>query len=276
MTGEEDNRAPASQEAGRNGYRVLLVFGVVFLFFGLLTTAGSLMSNKLLGGKLGDPFDFIFDPLLLYLFPSLLIAYSLAKMKSRFRITAIGLIGITVFGMGICFMGEITKTHNYFVRADEDSIQTFNNIEILYQKRFNLIKNLDSTSKNYQLHEKSIIKEIAESRKMVMTAPSENEKIPALRQFDYSVQNLVVNVEQYPNLKSDQIVLALIKEMIATEQELLVRKEKFNAQVTDYNRSIRIMPYAIAARMFNFKAKRFIDNEASFEIYNAAKSLSTP
>lgn len=255
-------------------YRLMLGLGILLLFFGLMSTAGSMMGNRLSGEALSNPFDVVFNPLLLYLIPSTLIAVSLAKLGSSFQLKLGGVIAITVFGAFFVIVGNSMKTYNYFVRTDENVTKTFNSVEIMYQKRYNLIRNLDSTSRNYLAHEQGVIKEIAEARKSASSARSEEEKIAAMRSFDSSIHNLIVNIEAYPNLKADAILLMLMKEIASTESDLLAKKEAFNGQVTEYNRSIRMMPYAITARLFDFHPRAFIDKENSVEVYSAGKLLS--
>ena len=86
--------------------------------------------------------------------------------------------------------------------------------------------------------------------------------------FDISVRDLVLNIEQYPNLKADKIVLELMKEITGTERQLLAQKADFNNRVTEYNRSIRLMPYALTARFFNFQPRKFVDKENRITSYN--------
>lgn len=270
---EDTTQAPAAG-GSRGFYRFLLTLGILLLIFGLFASAGSLMSDKLSGERLDDPFDVLLLPVICYLIPSLLIAYSLSRMGSRVRLGVAGIVGITLFGAVLALAGEVMKTYNFFVRAEESVTQAFNNVEIAYQKRFNLIGNLDISSRGYQAHELAVVKAITDARRSVADAASENDKLGALNRLDVSVRNLVVNIEQYPNLKADKVVLELMKEITASERELLARKTEFNNRVTEYNRSIRLMPYALTARLFHFQPRRFIDREASADIYDARKAMA--
>jgi len=273
MMSEERTNVATRNEGSPGFYRMLLVLGVFLLLIGLMVTAGSLMSSRLSGEKLGNPFNILFYPILLYLVPSMVIAYALAKLKASFRVTTAGVIAITCFGVVISLVGEVIMTHNYFVRQDESATQEFNNVEITYQKRFNLIRNLDVSSKHYQAHEQRVIADITDARRKAVNAANGDEKISALGKFDASIRNLVINIERYPNLKADKVVLELMKEITATERQLLIQKTEFNRRVTDYNQSIRLMPYALTARLFNFQPKKFIDKENTAEIYNAGALL---
>jgi LemA protein len=270
--GERDGNGPA--RAGGGGYQVLLGAGIVLLLFGLMATAGSLMSKRLSGDALDNPFDFLFVPLILYLVPAVMIAIALAKLESKIRVTVAEIIAITLFGMAVSLTGDVMKTYNYYVRADEAITQALNDVEIIYQKRFNLIKNLDVSSKKYVEHERAVIRDIASARQAMAGAASDDEKLSAMRNFDAATRNLVVNIEQYPNLKADQLILELMKGISATESELVAQKREFNKQATDYNRSIRLMPYAITARMFGFAPRRYFDKESGADIYDATKLLA--
>lgn len=271
---QENARVVIEHEDSPIFYRILLGLGSLLLFFGLLSTAGSLMADRLSGNRLDSPFNVLFVPLLLYLVPSLMIAFSLARLKTSVRLTSIGVIGITFFGLAISLVGEIMKTHNYFVREDEHVSQAFNNVEIIYQKRFNLIRNLDISSKDYLAHEQRVIADIVSARKDAASATNDDEKIVAIGKFDSSLRDLFLNIEQYPNLKADKIVLGLMREITLTESQLLGQKADFNNRVTEYNRGIRLMPYALTARIFNFQPRKFVDKENSAEIYDASKLLT--
>lgn len=268
-----------NQEAERKNriiFQVLLTIGVLLLLFGLLSTSGSLMTKRLSGNQLGDPFDFIFTTIIFYLIPSVLIYFSLAKLKTNFRLPILGVVGITLFGFIFVTAGELIKTNNFFVRSDESINQSFTNVEILYQKRLNLIRNLDIASKRYEAHEQAIIRDITEARKEALQSSKEEEKISAYSKFDVSIRNLILNFENYPNLKADKIVLELMKEIVNTEQQLLALKTEYNRQVTAYNISIRLMPYSILARSLSFHPRKFIEKEYSEEIYNANKLVLPP
>jgi len=67
-----------------------------------------------------------------------------------------------------------------------------------------------------------------------------------------------------------------MKEITATERELQGQKSEFNRRVTEYNKGIRLMPYAITARIFRFQPRKFVDKESSAEIYDARKLLAPP
>lgn len=257
-------------------YRWMMGLGVLQLIVGLMSTAGSLMPKHLTGETLGDPFGILFTPLIFYCIPSIVIAIATAKLNTSFQLKTMGIMAITVFGVVVTLFGSVTKTNNYFVRADENVTKALNSVEFMYQNRFNLISNLDSTSTKFLGHERAIIKEIADARKSAMHAESDNEKLAAIKTFDASIRNLIVNIEAYPNLKSDAVILELIREITATEKELIAKKEAFNTQITEYNRSIRLFPYTITARILNFQPRRFIDKESSSEIYNARALISTP
>jgi LemA protein len=136
-----------------------------------------------------------------------------------------------------------------------------------------VVRNANAASRRYQEHERETIKDIVDARAAVAQSKVVNDKVSALDKFDLTVRNLFVNIEQYPNLKADQLVLELMKNITSTEEALLKEKTEYNARVVEYNKSIRLLPYMIIARYYNFTPKQMIHKENNADIYDARKLL---
>ncbi len=254
-------------------YLVLLTIGVVLIFMGVASLGGSMLADHLSGKKLPNGMDCFVVPIVFGLLPSILIARSLTHLHSRIRFHGLAVVAVTF----LFFIGSLASTamvtYNYFVQAEMAIDQALTNVENAYQKRFNVIKNLNAASKRYQEHERSTIKDIVDARKAAVDAKVSADKIQALDKFDATVKSLFVNIEAYPNLKADQLVLELMKNITSTENDLLKEKTEYNNRVIEFNKSIRLLPYMLVARLSGFQQKTLIHRENDTDIYNARSLL---
>lgn len=253
---------------------VLLTISILALMLGMVLTAGFLGSTETRDVGMVDVFLALTVLIFLYFLPCLVIARSLKALKSYYQLTSVGIAGIMFFGATIFSGGVLIKTYNQFVQADENINLAFTNVELAYQKRFNLITNLDVAARRYQTHERQVVQDIVEARKSALSAATSVSKINEYDRFDHITRALAVNIENYPNLKADQSIQTLMKEIAATETELLGLKTTYNTRVTDYNKAMRLIPFGPLARLFGFRPKQIINRETSgADIYDAQKLL---
>ena len=251
-----------------------LSVGILGLMFGFLLTCGFMGKNSGVDGS--DMGLSVFVLGIFYLIPLMLIGICLKKLRAQYQLSGVAIAGVMFFGACVFTGSAFVKTYNGFVQSEENINQAFTNVDMAYQKRFNLISNLDAASRRYQEHERSVIKDIVDARKSVLAAATPSDKISKFGQFDMAARGLMVNIEQYPNLKADQLVQTLMKEITATENELLELKTVYNARVTDFNKSVRVLPYSLIARPCGFASKQVITKDVAGEnIYDASKLLAS-
>jgi LemA protein len=178
------------------------------------------------------------------------------------------LVAIAVIA-GVVVIGAMTLigSRNGLVTADENISTAWSQVENVLQRRSDLIPNLVETVKGYAKQEKEIFTGIAEARAKLAGASTIPQKIDANRQLDSALSRLLVVVERYPELKSNQNFQSLQDELAGTENRIAVERMRFNEAVRDYNLRVRRFPSSLAAAMFGFEKK-----DIYFEAAEGAKA----
>jgi len=157
--------------------------------------------------------------------------------------------------------------YNTFVTLDESVKSSWAQVENQLQRRYDLIPNLVETVKGYAKQEKDVLVEVTNARARVGGAGTVPEKIQANNELSGALSRLLVVVEQYPDLKSNQNFLHLQDELAGTENRIAVERRRYNEEVRRYNVAIRRFPNNLLAAAFGFQPAAF------FEAPAAAKSV---
>lgn len=159
--------------------------------------------------------------------------------------------------------------YNQMVTLDESCISQWANVENSYQRRADLIPNLVNTVKGAAQTEQDILTGVMEARaKATSTTIDANNLTPdKIAQFQQAqdglssaLSRLLVTVERYPDIKSNQNFLELQAQLEGTENRISVERKKFNDQVNSYNSYIRQFPRVLYAGWFNFDKKGYFES----------------
>src|SRR5881628_1363826 len=126
-------------------------------------------------------------------------------------------------------------------------------VDVVLQRRADLIPNLVETVKGYAVQEQIVFGDIAKARSALLSAHSPAEKIAANGQLDSALGRLLVIVENYPQLKSNENFLRLQDELAGTENRIAVERRRYNDTLQDYNTYVQQFPNNIFARWAGFK-----------------------
>ena len=143
-------------------------------------------------------------------------------------------------------------TYNGLVSSQTDVEKATARIETALQRRYELIPNVVNATKGYMAHETEVFKAISDARSKIGSS-SGQDKIKAEGELDSAVSRLLAVVENYPQLKSDTHVSALITELEGSENRIFVARNDYNEVATKYNKSIHTFPRNILASMFGFE-----------------------
>lgn len=165
--------------------------------------------------------------------------------------------------IGIMMIGG----YNGMISKQEKVESALSNLDVMLQRRADLIPNLVNTVKGYTDHENEIIDKITDARTKLVNASSVEEKTTANDELTSSLNALMVVVENYPDLKSSQNFIQLSDELAGTENRISVARKDYNDAVNTFNTTIKKFPNNIVAGIFGFeKATYFKADEKSQEV----------
>jgi LemA protein len=139
-------------------------------------------------------------------------------------------------------------------------------VDVVLQRRADLIPNLVETVKGIAVQEQIVFGDIAKARSALLGAHSPAEKIAANGQLDSALGRLLVVVENYPQLKSNENFLRLQDELAGTENRIAVERRRYNEAVQDYNTYISLFPNSLVASFAGFAR-----NDAYFKTDEGAR-----
>ncbi len=161
--------------------------------------------------------------------------------------------------------------YNSMVKLDEQVTSQWAQVENVYQRRVDLIPNLEASVKGAANFEKETLTQVIEARAKAtsinvdptkLTPESISQFQAAQGQLSQSLGRLLATVEAYPELKANQNFLELQAQLEGTENRITVERQKFNTVTQEYNSTIRTFPNNLTAGMFGFKAKGYFQAEA--------------
>jgi LemA protein len=168
-------------------------------------------------------------------------------------VVIVGLIGV------VCF-GSYVSTKNTLVSKNEAVKSAWSLVDIVLQRRADLIPNLVETVKGYATQEQTVFGDIAKARSQLLSAGTPQEKIKANQQLDGALGRLLLIVENYPQLKSNENFLRLQDELAGTENRIAVERKRYNDTLQDYNTYVQQFPNSLFAGWAGFKP-----NDAYFQ-----------
>ena len=178
------------------------------------------------------------------------------------------LVGLVVWGVGI---------NNQLVTLQQNVNEKSAQVQNVYQRRADLIPNLVETVKGFATQERTVLTEVIEARAKAssiqltpeaLNDPKALERFQAAQgQLSGALSRLLVVVEKYPELKSNQNFLQLQSQLEGTENRIAVERRRFNEAVREYNTRLGLAPGSIIARLLGFTPKAY---------FEAAPDAATP
>jgi LemA protein len=160
----------------------------------------------------------------------------------------VGILVLLVLIMG----GSCVGKYNQLVTLNENVSKSWAQVENVLQRRNDLIPNLVNTVKGYAAQEQKVFIDVTEARAKVGGATTVPEKVEANNQLTAALSRLLLVVENYPQLKSNQNFLALQDELAGTENRIAVERMRYNEAVMAYNSFVRMFPNNIIAGIFGY------------------------
>ncbi len=170
-------------------------------------------------------------------------------MKKLLAVLGVGCGALIIVAIALFF--SVMSLRNNLVLKEEDVETQWSQVENEYQRRFDLIPNLVASVRGFMEQEREIFEDIAEARTRYAGAPSgTNEKVEAANELESTLGRLLVIMENYPVLKSDQTVISLMAQLEGTENRISVERRRYNEVVNEFNKMLRVFPNSLINDLF--------------------------
>ena len=181
-----------------------------------------------------------------------------------------GLVVLAVVALAVLAVGGwFVSVSNDLVAKDQAVQEAWAQVQNVYQRRADLIPNLVETVKGFAAQERTVLEEVTRARasaSSIQVTPELLNDPAALRRFQEAqsqlgsaLSRLLVTVERYPELKSNQNFLALQSQLEGTENRIAVERRRFNEAVREYNTAVRRIPGSIVASLRGFRERPFFE-----------------
>ncbi len=170
-------------------------------------------------------------------------------MKSLW--VGLGILGVIVLILLFGF-GSYVSTKNTLVQKNEAINQAYSQVNVVQQRRLDLIPNLVASVKGYVNEESTVLTNIANARAAITSAPDRASSIAANSKLDVALGPFFRLQEQYPNLKGNEQFTRLTDELAGTENRIAVERSRYNRTLEEYNVYVRQFPNSIWANFAGF------------------------
>ncbi|HLI35076.1 MAG TPA: LemA family protein [Terriglobia bacterium] len=162
------------------------------------------------------------------------------------------IIVVVLIVIAVILGGSYAGVRNNMVRKKEQVNSAWSQVDVVIQRRADLIPNLVATVKGYAAHEEAVFDAVTRAREDLLAAHTPADRIRANGQLDGALGRLLAVVENYPQLKANENFLELQNELEGTENRIAVERRRYNQAVQDYNTYIGLFPNNIVAGMSGF------------------------
>src|SRR5438067_10907961 len=175
---------------------------------------------------------------------------------------------ITLLLIALLSFGKYVSVRNTLVSKNEAVKSAWSEVDVVLQRREDLIPNLVEKVKGITKQEQAVWGEIAQARSQLLSASSPSDKIAANGRLDGALGRLLAIAENYPQLRSSENFLRLQDELAGTENRIAVERKRYNDTLQDYNTYVQQFPNSIFAGSLGFKP-----NTAYFTAPEGARSV---
>ena len=170
---------------------------------------------------------------------------------------------VVIIAVIVVAIMAVAGPYNALVTLRQRYKNAFAQIDVQLKRRYDLIPNLVETAKGYMKHERETLEAVVAARNQAVTAtraalsdPGGEESMASFNRAEGNLggamRRMMLLVENYPDLKASQNMLALQEELASTENKVSFARQSYNDAVTVYNTKREVFPTNIVARFFNF------------------------
>ncbi|MFT4969206.1 MAG: LemA protein [Chitinophagales bacterium] len=182
------------------------------------------------------------------------------------------LIYITVFIVVILI--ALAVVFNKFIKLRNMVKEGWSLIDVQLKLRYEVIPNLVHTVKAYTEHERSILSEVTALRAKAMETSTPKGKSVSENVLSDKLSQLMIAIENYPELKADEHFLKLQEQIFEIENQIQMARRYYNGTVRNYNIGIQSFPANLVAAVFDFKKFDFFELDSIEERKNLEISFT--
>ena len=178
-------------------------------------------------------------------------------MKTVWIVLGVIVLGVLMLG------GSLMSSRNELVTERESYKAAYQQVDVVLQRRLDLIPNLVETVKGFAKQEQGVINSVTQARAAMMGAQSPSDRIAANNQLEGALGRLFVMVEAYPELKSNENFMRLQDELSSTENRIAVSRTDYNGAVRDLNTYLRRFPAVVIASLAGAKPRSYFEVQSA-------------
>jgi LemA protein len=162
-------------------------------------------------------------------------------------------------GLIVVVVGWVIVTYNALVSLRNQLKNAWSQIDVQLKRRYDLIPNLVEMVKDYMAYEQDVLTRVTQARAGAIAAQGPAEQARAENQLTAALRQLFAVVENYPDLKANENVMALQEELTSTENRIAFSRQFYNDTVMRYNTKLQTFPTNVVAGMLGFTPEQFFE-----------------
>ena len=180
-----------------------------------------------------------------------------------------------IFGvLALVIIAVLYSAYVSVIKKKNKVKEAFSSINVQLKKRYDLIPNILTIANKFMEHERGLMEDLTKLRTEVLSVPDNYENIERKLDLDNQIKNkmgqLLVSVENYPQLKSDQTMMTAMQTYNEVEEHIAAARRFFNSAVNDLNNAVEIFPTSLFARKLGISTQEFFQvDEAETKPVNA-------
>ena len=171
----------------------------------------------------------------------------------------IGLVLLALLGVLVLVAGWAIVTYNSLVTLRNQLENAWAQIDVQLKRRHDLIPNLVETVGDYMEYEEEVLTRVTDARSRAVSAEGPAEQAEAENMLTGALRQLFAVVENYPELKANENVMALQDELTGTENRIALSRQFYNDTVMRFNTKIQMFPTNLIAGLLGFGEREFFE-----------------
>ena len=166
---------------------------------------------------------------------------------------------IVVIAIVVLLVIYAISTYNGLVRRRNDVDEAYRQIDVQLKRRYDLVPNLLEGVKRYFRQEQEVLNQVTHARSQAMQPQSPGEQAQSESRLSGAIGNLFAVAENYPELRSERVLLDFQEELSSTENKISFARQHYNDSVGGYNTKVQSFPAVVFARAMGFSEREYFE-----------------